>query len=196
MLDPAPYHDPELLKEITQGSEAAFRRLFDQYWDRIYSTAYAFTKSVEQSRDLAQDVFARIWLYRSSLEHVKDFEAYLFAIARNTARTALRQKIYIPVNDLFFETYFAAGEEPLDEALDLKDLEQLVEKGIAEMPPQQRRAFQLSRYQGMKIGEIAREMGVSAETAKSHLVRAIARLRKYLKDHKDLGVVIWILLFL
>jgi len=190
------YNEPELLRQLADGSESAFRVLFDNYWDRIYSTAYAFTKSTEQSLDLGQEVFARIWISREKLRAVKNFEAYLHIVARNATLDTLRQKTYIPANDQFFENYFSAGEETPEDKFDLKELKELVEQGISKLPAQQERAFRLSRFQGLSIEQIANEMGVSAATAKSHLVRATARLRKYLDEHRDLGIIIWMLLFL
>ena len=170
---------------------------FEKYWDLIYSTAYTFTKSTEQSRDLGQEIFARLWVHRHKLEAVHNFEAYLFTMARNVALNSFREKVYVSANDQFFEQYFMGihSRTPTDE-IDLKELKELVEQGINQLPSQQQRAFRLSRFQGMSIELIAQEMGLSYETAKSHLVRATARLRQYLKDHKDTGVIIFILLFL
>ncbi|HEX2629893.1 MAG TPA: RNA polymerase sigma-70 factor [Chitinophagaceae bacterium] len=195
MHEPAIHNEPELLRMMAAGDETAFRTIYDRYWDRVYSTAYAFTKSVEQSRDLAQDVFATIWAYREKLKAVNSFEAYLYTIARNTASRHLRKKTYIPANISFFESHFA-GTDAVNENIDLKELKELVEQGIQSLPAQQQTAFRLSRFAGLSIDEIAKEMGLTPVTAKSHLVRATARLRKYLDEHRDPIILIWILLFL
>jgi RNA polymerase sigma-70 factor (family 1) len=193
--EPVIHNEPELLRLMSRGDEAAFRTIYNQYWDRVYSTAYAFTKSAEQSRDLAQDVFTVIWTYREKLKKVNSFEAYLYTIARNTATKHLRRKTYIPENISFFESYFAATDTPGSD-LDVKELKELVEQGISSLPAQQQKAFRLSRFQGLSIDEIAKEMGLTPVTAKSHLVRATARLRNYLEQHRDPLILIWVLLFL
>lgn len=180
---------------MSQGDENAFRTIYYRYWDRVYSTAYAFTKSVEQSRDLSQDVFATIWAYREKLKAVNSFEAYLYTIARNIATHHLRKKTYIPANISFFESHFAVVD-PVNANIDLKELKELVEQGVQSLPAQQQTAFRLSRFRGLSIDEIAKEMGLTAATAKSHLVRATARLRKYLDEHRDPLLLIWMLLFL
>jgi RNA polymerase sigma-70 factor (ECF subfamily) len=189
--------DKDLLQQIARGSEAAYRVIFDRYWGRIYSTAFMFTKSIELSRDLAQDVFARVWNKREMLTDVDKLESYLFIMARNAAFNSLRKVAYQSANDSFFEDYFkeAAASHPADEA-ELKELKELIEKGIDKLPPSQQTAFRLSRFQGLKHEEIAREMGIAISTVKSHIARAMQNLREHLHDHDSLIVIIWILLFL
>ena len=88
------HHEKELVQKVAVGNEAAYKELFTRYWDQIYSTALMFTKSPEMSEDMAQEVFARIWVKREKLKEVIHFDAYLFVTARNLIFDQLRQKVF------------------------------------------------------------------------------------------------------
>lgn len=183
--------------QVAAGDEAAYKILYKQYWDQIYSTAFMFTKSPELSEDMTQDVFARIWINREKLAEVEKFEGYLFIMARNIIYDRLRKEIYTSQNDHFFEEYFSDTVITPDGSIELKEFENIIEEGIRTLPPQQQKAFRLSRFQGLTHEQIAAEMGISRLGVKSHIVRAIQSLRKYLDEHTgSLPVIIWIILFL
>jgi RNA polymerase sigma-70 factor (ECF subfamily) len=58
-----------------------------------------------------------------------------------------------------------------------------VESGISRLPPQQQKAFRLSREKGLSHEEISLHMGVSRGAVKDYIVRSITFLRKYLREH-------------
>lgn len=190
-------NEKNLLLQVSQGNEDAYKVLFNGYWDQIYSTAFMFTKSPELSEDLTQDVFARIWVNRAKLADVDKFEGFLFIMARNLVFDKLKKEVYVGKNDLFFEEYFSETVINPGESTELKELGDLVEAAIKDLTPQQQKAFRLSRFAGLSHEEIAAEMGISRLSVKSHIVRAIQHLRQYLSEHGDsFPVITWILLFL
>ncbi|HEY0271660.1 MAG TPA: RNA polymerase sigma-70 factor [Chitinophaga sp.] len=173
--------DKALLNGIAAGNEAAYRMLFERYWDTIYSAALLLTKSPEISEDVTQDVFAMIWEKRDELARVDNLQAFLFVSARNKIYSRLRklssQDTYQEYLRLYLrESQGSAGEDRIYS----RDLEQLVQRAILKLPPQQQRAFRLSRFEGMDHAQIAALMGVSRVTIKSYIVQALATLRKLL----------------
>jgi RNA polymerase sigma-70 factor (family 1) len=191
------HNEKELLQQVAAGDEAAYKILFTNYWDKIYSTALLFTKSPELAEDLTQDIFARIWVQRAKLAEVYHFEGFLFIMARNLVFNSLRREVYHTHNQSFFEDYFADPKNTIETNLETKEFEQLIHSAINELPAQQQTAFKLSRFQGLNHEEIAQEMGISAVSVKSYIVRAIRTLRDHpgLQGH-SLSLIIWILLFL
>lgn len=191
------HNEKDLLLQVSQGNEDAYKVLYKKYWDQIYSTAFMFTKSPELSEDLTQDVFARIWVNRAKLAEVEKFEGFLFIMARNLVFDKLKKEVYVGKNDLFFEDYFnETVMSPVDNT-ELKELGEIVEAAIKELPAQQQKAFRLSRFAGLSHEEIAAEMGISKLSVKSYIVRAIQHLRETLGEKgSTIPVIIWILLFL
>lgn len=187
----------ELVQKVAVGNEAAYKELFTRYWDQIYSTALMFTKSPEMSEDMAQEVFARIWVKREKLKEVVRFDDYLFITARNLIFDQLRRKVFTYEHGVYLTEYFKDADLTPADNVELKEMEKIIQQGISSLPPQQRTAFCLSRFQGLKHEEIAAQMGISRESVKSHIVRAIATLRKHLGDHAEpMTLFVWILLTL
>ena len=174
--------DPVLIEQIAGGDSAAFRVLFNAHWDRIFSVALAFTKSTERSEELVQDVFLKIWLNRTELPGIRNFEGYLFTVARNHIFNALRTRLKEESFGEELENYFK--ETALaDDLLLLKDAEALVHKGVEGLPAQQRAVFEMSRFQGLTTAEIGEKLNISPLTVKVHLRKALASLRTFLQQH-------------
>lgn len=184
----------QLLMEVAVGNEAAYKRLFVHYWDQIYSTAFLFTKSRELSQDLAQDVFAKVWVRREKLKEVHRFDAFLFIIARNVIIDRLRKKVFNAANETSLMEYFADPSLAPSEKVEMKEMKDIIRRAIDVLPAQQRTAFCLSRFHGLRHEDIAARMGISKDSVKSYIVRALVHLRKYLAEHSEVIPLLCLLL--
>jgi len=174
-----------LLSAVAKGDESAFRQLFEQHWDNIYGVAFAFTKSPVIAEEMAQDVFVKIWLKREDLPQVKKFSDYLFIIARNHIFSALHKKLHEqPFSDHLLN-YFQETINTPDNQLLLRETEQLLQKAIEQLPPQQHLIYCLSREQGLNQEEIAAKLDISKNTVKSHMSKALQFIRNYLQMHAE-----------
>lgn len=178
-----PHSDSEMLRLLADGDEGAFRTLFERYWDAVYSTSLALTKSAAIAEDIAQDVFTILWEKRAGLTEVTRLEGYLFITARNLIYSRLRKLASGEAYRQYVLQFLYEGGQQADHAAEFRELEQCVLTAIRQLPPQQQRAFTLSRFEGMRHEEIATTMGVSRITIKSYIVQAIATLRKALSNH-------------
>jgi RNA polymerase sigma-70 factor (family 1) len=176
-------NERHLLNCIAQGDQQSYRIVFDHYWDQVYSTALVFTKSTEISKDLAQDIFVQIWMKKEALKNVSRFESYLYIITRNLIIDWLRKKVYVHENEEYLKNYFEETCYLPGQQLEFKELEQAVNQAISHLPPQQQTAFRLSRLQGLSHEEIALQMGISKQSVKSYIVRAIVQVRLFVKQH-------------
>ncbi|WP_298710244.1 RNA polymerase sigma factor [Chitinophaga sp.] len=192
-----PHSDSEMLRLLALGDERAFQRLFERYWDAVYSTSLALTKSAAIAEDIAQDVFTILWEKRAALAEVSRLEGYLFITARNLIYSRLRK---LASGDAYrqyvLQFLHEGGAQQADHAAEFRELEQCVLTAIRQLPPQQQRAFTLSRFEGMRHEEIATTMGVSRITIKSYIVQAIASLRKALSNHPSGAMgALWAMIF-
>jgi len=177
------YKEKEILEQVSLGDEKAFRRLFDHYWDNIYSVAFVFTKSSVLAEEMVQDVFLKVWQKRDQLPGIEKFEGWLFTIARNHILNTLRNK---SAEQSFSEDllqYFKETTNLPEQQLLLKESEQLISRAAAQLPEQQKKVFLLSRGQGMSHEEIARELGLSKLTIKTHMHMALKSMRLYIEKH-------------
>jgi RNA polymerase sigma-70 factor (ECF subfamily) len=188
--------DRDLLNGIAAGSEVAYRILFERYWDHIYSSALLLTKSPEIAEDITQDIFTMIWEKRCSLTGIDNLENYLFISARNRIYSRLRKLSTQDTYQEYLRNYLkessqVAGEEQIYS----RDLEQRMHRAVLHLPPQQQKAFRLSRFEGLAHDEIAALMGVSKVTIKSYIVQALAALRKTLSNNAGSWLIAVILFF-
>jgi RNA polymerase sigma-70 factor (ECF subfamily) len=176
--------DKLLLLQIAEGNEKAFAVLVERKWNNIYLQALTYLKSTQAAQDMVQDVFIKIWQNRKKLPDIESFDSFLFIIARNQIISALRKKTLFPLgpDDLEIEekNYLP------DMALSQKNLAALIARAIDLLPQQQKKAYLLSRDQGLSHEEIAATMQVSKEAAKKNICRALNFLRTYLKTHSDI----------
>ncbi|PUZ20920.1 RNA polymerase sigma-70 factor, ECF subfamily [Chitinophaga costaii] len=186
--------DKALLNGIAAGDEVAYSLLFERYWDVIYSAALLLTKSPEISEDITQDVFVMIWEKRCELARVDNLQAFLFVSARNKIFSRLRKLGSQDSYQEYLRLYLCESQGIGGEAqIYSRNLEQLLQRAVMKLPPQQQKAFRLSRFEGMDHTQIAALMGVSKVTIKSYIVQALATLRKVF-SHYTLPFLIGIFL--
>lgn len=193
MPEYGPYNETELLQLTAEGNEKAFRQLFHQHWDNIYGVSLMLTKSEAIAEDMVQEIFLKLWMKRDQLPLVNDFENFLFIIARNHIFDALRKKSR---EDNFarqlFE-YFKQSPDSPEQKLLYKESGNLVQQAVSNLPEQQRIVYQLARDKGMKQDEIAEQLGISRNTVRNHMARALQALREFLQSHSE-GLLFFICL--
>lgn len=185
MLDLSLENQTELLVRVAQGDEMAFRRLFDHYWDRVYLVAFTLTKSPESSKEMAQDIFLKIWLKREQLTGILQFESWLFITSRNHILNQLRKKSYDNEFILQLEAHFSGVSVTPEQELLLKETSELVARAVLQMPQRQREVYTLSRKEGLDTAAIGRRLGISRLTVKSHLTKALQHIRQYIHPFPD-----------
>ncbi|WP_291911538.1 RNA polymerase sigma factor [Chitinophaga sp. CB10] len=176
--------DQELLAGIAAGNEDAYRRVFERYWERVYAAALVLSKSPEIAEDITQDVFAMLWEKRTTLPSVTNLQGYLFIAARNLIFSRLR-KLHSQASYLEYQAQYFRESARMEgpEEIYSRDLLQQLQQAILKLPPQQQKAFRLSRLEGLDHAEIAALMGISRVTVKSYIVQALAALRKWLPGY-------------
>jgi RNA polymerase sigma factor (sigma-70 family) len=129
--------------------------------------------------DLAQEVFLRL-LRVDGYESIRSPEAYLFTIASHVIHQhALRRSsepVSVDVAEVFSELKTSASDDPCDQVAQAQRFEEL-EHMLAHMPSRVATALVLHRVVGYSVQEVGDELGVSRETAKKYLARAVEHCR-------------------
>lgn len=164
----------------------------EELYQRYYRPVVAFFQnkgfSTEESRDLAQETFLRVYRYRERFRGESSPVTWLFQIATNLYKNTLRgmaaQKR--DAEEIPLDSTEARDPESEDNALELMlsgERSRLLRKALEELPPQMKKAVMLRVTGDMKYREIAEEMKVSIETVKAHLYQARQHLRDRLSDY-------------
>jgi RNA polymerase sigma-70 factor (ECF subfamily) len=173
--------DEQLFLRIADHDESAFRDLFRAYAPEISPVIASITGNPSVVLDIVQEVFLRIWLHRHELPGIQTPRAWIFRIAYYQSFNWLRQQKRR-------EKHLSAlspiePHNPLMAELSFQETKRLVFAAVAQLPPQTRKIYTLSREAGMKTIEIAESLQVSPQTVKNTLSRALASIRTYLAAH-------------
>ncbi|MFC3198631.1 RNA polymerase sigma-70 factor [Parapedobacter deserti] len=183
------FNEEEALARSADGDHAAFRLIYDYYSPRVYHFALKYLKSKEQAEEIVQEVFLKLWKCGKSLSTIKDLDHYLFILSRNQAFDQLRlQKTYARHTDTFTARYDDRTNNT-EETIFLGETRRILDEGVAKLPPQQKRVYQLCHQRGLKYDEAAAQLNLSPQTVHRHMKLALRFLRTYLQNHADLAVL-------
>ncbi|MGE8290199.1 MAG: RNA polymerase sigma factor [Sphingobacterium sp.] len=189
--------DIETLSDLRLGDRKAFDVLYLKYSPIIYSRLLQFLKDPSVAEELLQDVFLRIWLMRTEIDHTKGFKTFLIRITDNLAidvfrkmikDTKMRAELWYQLNSQY---------EELDQVLDHREQKNILEDTLAKLTPRQREIFVKCKLEDRSYKEVAEQMGLSVSTVSNHLVLAVkevkAALKKHYSDYKFMVLIICML---
>jgi RNA polymerase sigma-70 factor (ECF subfamily) len=179
-------NEKTILTQVAQGNEAAFRELVYASKAKLSAFAYSITQSRELAEEVVQDALIKIWIGREALSSITNFQAYLFVITRNIAINALRAAVRQRIR----HQKWMGEQEEEPAGNNQHELHDLLDEAVNSLPPQQNKAWTLSRRHGMKYAEIATDMGLSKETVKRHVSLANAAITRYIVTHPQALILV------
>jgi RNA polymerase sigma factor (sigma-70 family) len=150
-----------------------------RYGPRLRRFLAVRLRNVDDVPDLAQEVFLRL-LRVEGYEGIRSPEAYLFTIASHVVHQhAVRRSsepVSVDITEVFPELRTSASDDPPDQAVHAQQIDEL-ERILAYLPVRVATALVLHRIAGYSVQEVGDELGVSRETAKKYLARAVEHCR-------------------
>ncbi len=182
------YNEQELLAEIAKGDQRAFTTLFNHYQRDLFLFSKSLVKSDDAAIEAVQDVFLKIWTRRAELLTIENFAAYLNRIVRNHSLNLLRKMSRELTTGSWRkveaeEDHFPLVDQATHQQLDYNDAIRVLEMALAELPAQQRKVYELCHKQGLRYEEAAKVLGISIETVRVHMKRALQRIRWHFRKH-------------
>jgi RNA polymerase sigma-70 factor (ECF subfamily) len=173
--------DQTLLFEISQnGSEDAFRMLFERYSGRLFNLIYRMIEHYEDSNDLLQEVFVRVYRHRHKCYQMKNFKGWIYTVALNLARDYLRMRKRRRETELEGRQEHCEGDNPLKHS-ENEELRRKILKAMKKLNAKYRAVFALRDIQGLSYEEIAKVLNIEEGTVKSRLNRARLQLARELE---------------
>ena len=187
-------NEKDLLSQISEGNEKAFRELFLKYYTQLFNYIFSFIKSRQISEELAMDVFLKIWMGRAIISQVEKFDAFLFRVAHNKSIDFLRSVARDPkFQDLLWEQIQLVNNIGADSSVLIHEYESKLREAVALLSPQRKKIYQLSREQDMTHDQIAAHLNLSKNTVNNHIVEAQKFIRSYLSKNCDIAFL-WALI--
>ena len=179
-------NQPELIVQLQQGDEQAFKKLVDEWQDMVYNTAIGSVQNEDDADDITQDVFIQVYQSVSSFKGESKFSTWLYRIVISKAldhvKRKKRKKRFAFVQSLFGNDgeEIVHPEEFNHPGVVMENKERAAElfKAMELLPDNQRIAFTLHKLEAQKHQDIAEIMNLSLTAVESLIARAKGNLRK------------------
>ena len=182
-LDNLENNEKILIRAFKNGEIKAFEALFAKYHKRLYAYIFNMLQSKEDTEEIVQDAFVKIWEHREQYIEDYPFNVFLFKIAKNSFLNFIRKKVNKSVVEEHFDWIMEHRESPTDEYLIYRETKLIVDKIIETLPPKRREIFVLRRIDGLSRTEISERLGISIITVDSQLMKANKFVKDELKKH-------------
>jgi RNA polymerase sigma-70 factor (ECF subfamily) len=179
--------DKDLLIRYTAGEEEAFHELVSRYKDSVYGFLRRFLSRPDMVEDVFQETFMQLFVSRDTFDISRPLRPWLFTIAANKAKDALRRMQHqesTHLGDMFnsdehtiedvLNTFEYDSRMPYDNLIRDETAES-VKKVIAKMPAKLREIILLAYFHKFSYAEISKVLGIPVGTVKSRLHTAVGR---------------------
>lgn len=176
------FDDNTLWNNLKEGDEKSFSMLFERYYANLVRYGNSLSPYEEKVQDCVQDVFADIWVYRTSLQGSVVVKAYLLSsVRKRIARLFERDHIFrktTSTDSIAFLLEFSVEHELVDDDYATREKVIHLNKLLNELPSRQKEALYLRYHQGLTVEQIAEMLDVNYQSASNLLHRGLLSLRK------------------
>ena len=184
--------DEALTELVSGGNKHAFDELYRRYWEKLFMYVVKVIRDKDEAEDILQEVFVSVWNRREHLTQIESISAYLFSAVRFQGLKYIQKesKKGLFINSLV--NFFTDVDNCVCEQQALKEVEQVLDSTIKDLPPKMQEVFILSRKEQLSHKEIAETLNISDKTVKKQIGNALKIFR--LKLEKENLISVFILL--
>ncbi len=182
--------DQQLVKEYLAGKESAFEQLVRRHTDRVYGYVRMMVKDHQLAEDIFQDVFVKAvtTMKKGRYNEEGKFLPWILRIAHNLVIDTFRKNKRFPTVDggPEFDVFNVIKDEDkiADEAIIEDQINNDLRKLIEFLPEDQKTVLKMRHFQEMSFKEIAKDTGVSINTALGRMRYALINMRKLIEENE------------
>ena len=182
--------EKEIVEQLRQGDEEAFKKLVSLFQEKVFNTALNFLQNQQDAEDAAQEAFIQVYNSIGQFKGNSTLSTWIYRITISKCldhtRSKKRKKRFAFISRLFSENnellYEAPDFDHPGVQLDRKEDAAILFKMVNSLPENQKTAFLLNKIEGMSYMEVAGIMGLSESAVDSLLQRAKQNLRKKINE--------------
>lgn len=187
--------DREIISAYQRGDRSTFQLLVIKYETRVFNHCMRIVNDREESADLTQEVFLKVFRNIEKYEHTYAFYTWLYRITVNCCIDFLREKkrriAKFPAAPLHYDDAHGRAKEveipderfgPERRAINM-ELNDMLNKALGNLPVNLRSIIVLKEVEGRSYAEIAKIVNCSLGTVKSRMHRARVQLKEFLTPH-------------
>ena len=179
------------VKELKNGNEKTFEWIFKTYYRALCFYAEGLVGEKEAAEEIVSDFFLKLWENRETINIKTSLQAYLYKGVHNNClkyldhikvlRKYRDHAMYMMENSDLFQSQ---DDQPLNMLIS-QEIVAEIENAIDALPAQCKEVFSLARLDGLSYQEIADKLGVSINTVRTQITRAMTKLRESLAGLKN-----------
>jgi RNA polymerase sigma-70 factor (ECF subfamily) len=158
-----------LILQLKEGSSRAFDSIYRMYAKRLYAYCLQFTKSPEDSEEIVQDVFVKLWTNREQIKQEDTLRSLLFIMTKHHVINAFRSRINQPAYEEYVSYRETEAVDDVGQQMEYQDFVARFKKAMQTLPATQKKVIFLSRIKGLSNKEIAEKLALSEQTVKNSL---------------------------
>lgn len=169
----------------------SFTQLFTDYRERFVRFAHSYVRNMPVAEDIVIDALVYYWENRAKLATDDNIPGYVLTAIKHKCLNYLQhlqvRKEYSEQAQEFVDWEYNLSISTL-EAFDpyelfTKEIQDIIDKTLVELPAQTRKVFILSRYENKSNKEIADLLSITTKGVEYHITKALSQLRKSLSDY-------------
>ena len=154
----------------------AFKVIFDEYYESIRNFVYYKTGEMELAEDIVQEIFMKLWDKRADIKP-ETVKSLLYIMAGNSIKSHFRhQKVVF--NFAKSNTKEEQTQESADSNIRQTELQNKIQKVLADMPEKSREVFLLNRMDNLVYSDIAERLGLSVKAVEKRMHEALLFIRE------------------
>ena len=183
-------NEQELIKQLRQGNEPAFRWLVENYRNRVFHTILNILQDNREAEDAAQETFIQVFESVGEFKEASSLSTWIYRIAVRKALDKLRRRKTRQKLHKILPWWMPEEKKSSDESFhhpgivaENKEKAAVLFKAIESLPEKQKLAFTLIKVQGMNYEEACQIMQQNIKAVESLISRAKLNLQKLLEDY-------------
>jgi RNA polymerase sigma-70 factor (ECF subfamily) len=169
-----------LVQDARSGDQNAFHFLVRRFESQVLRTAWRLLGNLEDARDASQEVFLRFYKYIGRFDESRPLSPWLYRMTVNVCRDLARKRAKHGLTSLEDERKEPVADTP--SPADSVENRQLVAEGLKTLTEKERTAVVLRDIEGLSTREVARVLGSTEITVRSHISRARLKMKRFLEE--------------
>jgi len=162
-------------------NESNFEEVFKTYFGPLCNYVNSYIRDWENSREIVQGTFMKVWENKDSIEINTSAKSYLYSAVRNRMIDQIRsnQKLDAYKNSV--------NADDIDENPDNMNsflIREEIMKSLDKLKPKMKKIFSLSKIEGLTYGEIAAYMNISKRAVEDNVAKALRILKEDLQGNE------------
>jgi len=168
----------QLLEELRQGNTEAFQEFYFRMRNKVMGFSYKFLRSLDDAKELTQEVFIKLWENREKIDPTKNPESLLYVMVRYNVLDAWKRKLRY---NAFLQTQSKeeSHHDSTEQYINYQECQAVLSRSIENLPKQAQLVYRLSREEGLSHQEIADQLHISTNTVSNHIKKSVRQIRGY-----------------